>query len=84
MAQPPACAPWPRGSDVADLVIEAGIAPAWVRWRVSEQISADALAARPKLLMPPQAVTDAYWALCSQPKAALTFKPESRPDGEQW
>jgi NAD(P)-dependent dehydrogenase (short-subunit alcohol dehydrogenase family) len=75
---------WPQGIHVAHLVIDAGVDTEWVRARVSERIGAEALAAQPDLLMPPEAVAEAYWALYSQPKAAWTFEQEIRPYGETW
>ena len=45
---------------------------------------AEALAAQPDLLMPPEAVAGAYWALYNQPKSAWTFEQEIRPYGEKW
>jgi hypothetical protein len=51
---------------------------------VIERIGAEALAAQPDLLMPPQAVADAYWALYNQPKSAWTFEQEIRPYAEKW
>ena len=41
-------------------------------------------AAQPDLLMPPESVADAYWALYNQPKSAWTFEQEIRPYGEKW
>ena len=73
---------WPQGLHVAHLVIDAGVDTEWVRARVTERIGAEALAAQPDLLMPPEAVADAYWALYNQPKAAWTFEQEIRPYGE--
>ena len=75
---------WPQGLHVAHLVIDAGVDTAWVRARVEERIGAEALAAQPDLLMPPEAVAEAYWALYQQPKAAWTFEQEIRPFGETW
>lgn len=75
---------WPQGLHVAHLVIDAGVDTAWVRQRVIERIGAEALAAQPDLLMPPEAVAEAYWALYSQPSAAWTFEQEIRPYGETW
>ena len=75
---------WPQGLHVAHLVIDAGVDTEWVRARVTERIGADALAAQPDLLMPPEAVAEAYWALYTQPKAAWTFEQEIRPFGETW
>ena len=75
---------WPQGIHVAHLVIDAGVDTAWVRARVEERIGAEALAAQPDLLMPPEAVADAYWALYRQPKSAWTFEQENRPFGETW
>ena len=75
---------WPQGIHVAHLVIDAGVDTAWVRARVTERIGAEALAAQPDLLMPPNAVADAYFALFSQPRAAWTFEQEIRPYGETW
>jgi NAD(P)-dependent dehydrogenase (short-subunit alcohol dehydrogenase family) len=75
---------WPQGIHVAHLVIDAGVDTEWVRARVSERIGAEALAAQPDLLMPPEAVAEAYWALYSQPKAAWSFEQEIRPYGETW
>ena len=75
---------WPQGLHVAHLVIDAGVDTEWVRARVTERIGAEALAAQPDLLMPPEAVAQAYWALYTQPKAAWTFEQEIRPFGETW
>jgi NAD(P)-dependent dehydrogenase (short-subunit alcohol dehydrogenase family) len=75
---------WPQGIHVAHLVIDAGVDTAWVRARVTERIGAEALAAQPDLLMPPEAVAGAYWTLYNQPKAAWTFEQEIRPFGETW
>ena len=75
---------WPQGLHIAHLVIDAGVDTAWVRARVEERIGAEALAAQPDLLMPPEAVAEAYWALYQQPKSAWTFEQEIRPFGETW
>jgi NAD(P)-dependent dehydrogenase (short-subunit alcohol dehydrogenase family) len=75
---------WPQGLHVAHLVIDAGVDTAWVRARIEERIGAEALAAQPDLLMPPEAVAEAYWALYQQPRAAWTFEQEIRPFGETW
>jgi NAD(P)-dependent dehydrogenase (short-subunit alcohol dehydrogenase family) len=75
---------WPQGIHVAHLVIDAGVDTEWVRARVTERIGAEALAAQPDLLMPPEAIADAYWALFNQPRAAWTFEQEIRPYGETW
>lgn len=75
---------WPQGLHIAHLVIDAGVDTEWVRARVTERIGADALAAQPDLLMPPEAVAQAYWALYNQPKSAWTFEQEIRPYGETW
>ena len=84
MAQSAARELWPQGIHVAHLVIDAGVDTEWVRARVTERIGAEALAAQPDLLMPPEAVAEAYWALYNQPKAAWTFEQEIRPYGETW
>ncbi len=84
MAQSAARELWPQGIHVAHLVIDAGVDTEWVRARVIERIGAEALAAQPDLLMPPEAVAEAYWALYSQPKSAWTFEQEIRPFGEKW
>lgn len=84
MAQSAARELWPQGIHVAHLVIDAGVDTAWVRARMIERIGAEALAAQPDLLMPPEAVADAYWALYNQPKSAWTFEQEIRPYGEKW
>ena len=84
MAQSAARELWPQGIHVAHLVIDAGVDTEWVRARVIERIGEAALAAQPDLLMPPEAVADAYWALYNQPKAAWTFEQEIRPYGETW
>lgn len=84
MAQSAARELWPKGIHVAHLVIDAGVDTEWVRARVTERIGAEALAAQPDLLMPPEAVADAYWALYNQPRAAWTFEQEIRPYGETW
>lgn len=84
MAQSAARELWPQGIHVAHLVIDAGVDTEWVRARVTERIGAEALAAQPDLLMPPEAVAQAYWALYNQPKSAWTFEQEIRPFGEKW
>lgn len=84
MAQSAARELWPQGIHVAHLVIDAGVDTEWVRARVTERIGAEALAAQPDLLMPPEAVASAYWALYNQPKSAWTFEQEIRPYGEKW
>ena len=84
MAQSAAREFWPQGLHVAHLVIDAGVDTAWVRQRVIERIGAEALAAQPDLLMPPEAVAEAYWALYTQPKTAWAFEQEIRPYGETW
>ena len=84
MAQSAAREFWPQGLHVAHLVIDAGVDTAWVRQRVIERIGAEALAAKPDLLMPPEAVAEAYWALYTQPKTAWAFEQEIRPYGETW
>lgn len=75
---------WPQGLHIAHLVIDAGVDTEWVRARVTERIGAEALAAQPDLLMPPEAVAQAYWALFNQPKSAWTFEQEIRPYAETW
>jgi NAD(P)-dependent dehydrogenase (short-subunit alcohol dehydrogenase family) len=75
---------WPQGIHVAHLVIDSGVDTAWVRQRVTDRIGAEALAANPDLLMPPEAVAEAYWALYNQPKCAWTFEQVIRPYGETW
>ena len=75
---------WPQGIHIAHLVIDAGVDTEWVRARVTERIGAEALAAQPDLLMPPESVAAAYWALYTQPKSAWTFEQEIRPYGETW
>jgi NAD(P)-dependent dehydrogenase (short-subunit alcohol dehydrogenase family) len=75
---------WPQGLHVAHLVIDAGVDTEWVRQRVTERIGAEALAAQPDLLMPPEAVAEAYWSLYNQPKSAWTFEQVIRPYGEKW
>jgi hypothetical protein len=84
LAQSAARELWPQGIHVAHLVIDAGVDTEWVRARVTERIGAEALAAQPDLLMPPEAVAQAYWALYNQPKSAWTFEQEIRPYGEKW
>ena len=84
VAQSAAREMWPQGLHVAHLVIDAGVDTAWVRARVVERIGEAGLAAQPDLLMPPEAVADAYWALYNQPKSAWTFEQEIRPYGETW
>jgi NAD(P)-dependent dehydrogenase (short-subunit alcohol dehydrogenase family) len=84
MAQSAARELWPQGIHVAHLVIDAGVDTEWVRARVTERIGVEALAAQPDLLMPPEAIADAYWALFNQPRSAWTFEQEIRPYGESW
>jgi len=76
---------WPQGLHVAHLVIDAGVDTEWVRARMAERLGAEAMAALPDdVLMPPEAVADAYWALFSQPRSAWTFEQEIRPYRETW
>ncbi len=84
MAQSAARELWPQGIHIAHLVIDAGVDTEWVRARVTERIGAEVLAAQPDLLMPPEAVAEAYWSLYSQPKSAWTFEQEIRPYRETW
>ena len=84
MAESAARELWPQGIHVAHLVIDAGVDTEWVRARVTERIGAEALAAQPDLLMPPEAVADAYWSLYNQPNSAWTFEQVIRPYGEKW
>ena len=84
MAESAARELWPQGIHVAHLVIDAGVDTEWVRARVTERIGAEALAAQPDLLMPPEAVADAYWLLYNQLPAAWTFEQVIRPYGEKW
>ncbi|MBA4161117.1 MAG: short-chain dehydrogenase [Novosphingobium sp.] len=84
MAESAARELWPQGIHVAHLVIDAGVDTAWVRARVTERIGAEALAMQPDLLMPPEAVAEAYWALYNQPRSAWTFEQVIRPYGEKW
>ena len=82
MAQSAARELWPQGLHVAHLVIDAGVDTAWVRERIAERTGSAEIP--PDLLMPPEAVADAYWSLYNQPKAAWTFEQEIRPYGEKW
>lgn len=84
MAQSAAREYWPQGLHIAHLVIDAGVDTAYVRNLIEQRIGAEALAAQPDLLMPPEAVAEAYWALYNQPRAAWTFEQEIRPYGEKW
>ena len=84
MAESAARELWPQGLHIAHLVIDAGVDTEWVRARVTERIGAEALAAQPDLLMPPEAVAEAYWALYNQPRSAWTFEQVIRPFGEKW
>ena len=73
----------PLGIHVAHLVIDAGVDTAWVRERMRERDSDEAVAAlEPGRLMRPKAVADAYWALHQQPIDAWTFEQEIRPFGD--
>ena len=72
----------PQGLHVAHLVIDAGVDTAWVRERIAERSGGAEIP--PDLLMPPEAVADAYLALYNQPKSAWTFEQEIRPYGEKW
>lgn len=85
MAQSAARELWPQGLHVAHLVIDAGVDTAWVRERMAERLGAEAFAALPDdVLMPPEVVADAYWALFNQPRSAWTFEQEIRPYRETW
>ena len=76
---------WPQGLHIAHLVIDAGVDTAWVRARMAERLGEEAMAALPDdVLMPPEAVADAYWALFNQPRSAWTFEQEIRPYRETW
>lgn len=82
MAQSAARELWPQGLHVAHLVIDAGVDTAWVRERIATRTGSAEIP--PDLLMPPEAVADAYWSLYNQPRAAWTFEQEIRPYGEKW
>ena len=75
----------PQNIHVAHLVIDAGVDTAWVRERIKTSGGEAALARlAPGVLMRPEAVAEAYWALYQQPADAWTFEQEIRPFGEKW
>jgi hypothetical protein len=75
----------PKNIHVAHLVIDSGVDTAWVRERIAANGGEEALARlEPGVLMRPDAVAEAYWALYQQPRDAWTFEMEIRPFGEKW
>lgn len=62
---------WPQNIHVAHLVIDSGVDTAWVRERIRTNEGQGALdAIGPDRLMPPSAVSEAYWQLYTQPRSA--------------
>lgn len=70
----------PQGIHVAHLIIDAGVDTAWVRERIREHGGDE----ESRVLMRPEAVAEAYWALHQQPKDAWTFEQDIRPFSEKW
>lgn len=70
----------PQGIHVAHLIIDAGVDTAWVRERIREHGGDE----EARVLMRPEAVAEAYWALHQQPKDAWTFEQDIRPFSEKW
>jgi NAD(P)-dependent dehydrogenase (short-subunit alcohol dehydrogenase family) len=75
----------PQNIHVAHLVIDAGVDTAFVRERIAQARGADAAATLPAdVLMEPESIANAYWALHQQSRDAWTFEMDLRPFGEKW
>lgn len=75
----------PQGIHVAHLVIDSGVDTEWVRERIAERAALEpADNPEPRVLMRPEAVAEAYWALHQQPRDAWVFEMEIRPYAEKW
>lgn len=75
----------PQNIHVAHLVIDAGVDTAFVRERIAQARGADVAAnLPPDVLMEPQSIANAYWALHQQSRDAWTFEMDLRPYGEKW
>lgn len=75
----------PQNIHVAHLVIDAGVDTAFVRDRIAQARGADVAAnLPPDVLMEPNSIADAYWALHQQTRDAWTFEMDLRPYGEKW
>lgn len=75
----------PQNIHVAHLVIDAGVDTAFVRERIAQARGADVAANLPSdVLMAPESIANAYWALHQQSRDAWTFEMDLRPFGEKW
>lgn len=75
----------PQNIHVAHLVIDAGVDTAFVRERIAQARGADVAAnLPPDVLMEPDSIANAYWALHQQSRDAWTFEMDLRPYGEKW
>jgi NAD(P)-dependent dehydrogenase (short-subunit alcohol dehydrogenase family) len=75
----------PQNIHVAHLVIDAGVDTAFVRERIAQARGADVAANLPAdVLMEPESIANAYWALHQQSRDAWTFEMDLRPFGEKW
>jgi NAD(P)-dependent dehydrogenase (short-subunit alcohol dehydrogenase family) len=75
----------PQNIHVAHLVIDAGVDTAFVRERIARARGADVAAnLPPDVLMSPESIANAYWALHQQSRDAWTFELDLRPYGETW
>ncbi len=75
----------PQNIHVAHLVIDAGVDTAFVRERIAHARGADVAAnLPPDVLMEPESIANAYWALHQQSRDAWTFEMDLRPFGEKW
>ncbi|MFT3728333.1 MAG: SDR family NAD(P)-dependent oxidoreductase [Terricaulis sp.] len=75
----------PQNIHVAHLVIDSGVDTAFVRDRIAQARGAEAAAnLPPDVLMNPDSIANAYWALHQQTRDAWTFELDLRPYGENW
>ncbi|HVV34034.1 MAG TPA: SDR family NAD(P)-dependent oxidoreductase [Vitreimonas sp.] len=75
----------PQNIHVAHLVIDSGVDTAFVRGRIAQARGADVAAnIPPDVLMNPESIANAYWALHQQSRDAWTFELDLRPYGEAW
>jgi len=85
MAQAMARELGPQNIHIAHLVIDSGVDTAFVRDRIAQARGADAAASLPPdVLMNPESIANAYWALHQQSRDAWTFELDLRPYGETW
>jgi len=74
----------PENIHVAHVIIDAGVDTAWVREMMSKARGVDPSEIPDDVLMKPDSIAEAYWAVHSQSRDAWTFEMDLRPFGEKW